>query len=119
MPSSTPMPSGGSTPSACETRRHRRPSRSNPSPPSKVANATVEHWSICPPDDLSRACRMRWITDNGFDPRYTFWTRANVNEVFPEPLSPLGWDLGWEGACLTGWRDLYIQRFGMEEHELS
>lgn len=62
---------------------------------------------------------MRWITDNTFTPRYTFWTRANVNEVFPEPLSPLGWDLGWEGACLTGWRDLYVQRFGMEEHELS
>ena len=62
---------------------------------------------------------MRWIMDNGFDPRYTFWTRANVNEVFPEPLSPLGWDLGWEGACLTGWRDLYVQRFGMEDHELS
>ena len=62
---------------------------------------------------------MRWIMDNGFDPRYTFWTRANVNEVFPEPLSPLGWDLGWEGACLTGWRDLYVQRFGMGDDELS
>ena len=62
---------------------------------------------------------MRWIADNVVGSRYRFWTRANVNEVFPEPLSPLGWDLGWERACLTGWRDLYLQRLGMEEHELS
>jgi len=45
---------------------------------------------------------VRWIRENDVDPRYPFWTRANLNEVFPEPPSPLGWDLAWEGACLAG-----------------
>ena len=62
---------------------------------------------------------MRWIRENRFEPRYQFWTRANVSEVLPEPPSPLGWDVVWEGACVAGWRDLFIQRLGMEEHELD
>jgi rifampicin phosphotransferase len=62
---------------------------------------------------------MRWIRDNDFDPRYPFWTRANISEVLPEPPSPLGWDLVWEGACVSGWRDVLVQRFGMEDDELD
>ena len=62
---------------------------------------------------------MRWIRDNDLEPRYPFWTRANVSEVLPEPPSPLGWDLVWEGATVAGWRDLFVQRFGMEESELD
>jgi rifampicin phosphotransferase len=50
---------------------------------------------------------VRWIRDNGFDPRYTFWTRANVRDVV------------WEGAAIAGWRDLFVQRLGMEDHELD
>ena len=61
----------------------------------------------------------RWITENRVEPRYTFWTRANVGEVLPEPPSPLGWDLVWEGACVSGWRDLFIQRMGMAPDELD
>ena len=56
---------------------------------------------------------MRWIVENAFKPRYTFWTRANVSEVLPEPPSPLGWDVVWEGAAVAGWRDLFVQRLGM------
>jgi rifampicin phosphotransferase len=62
--------------------------------------------------------KLRWIEDNSLEPRYTFWTRANVGEVLPEPPSPLGWDLVWENASNAGWRDLFTQRLGMEEHEL-
>jgi pyruvate,water dikinase len=62
---------------------------------------------------------QRWIRENVLEPRYQFWTRANVSEVLPEPVTPLGWDLVWEGACVSGWRDLFVQRLGMEEHELN
>jgi rifampicin phosphotransferase len=62
---------------------------------------------------------LRWIEENRHEPRYTFWTRANVGEVLPDPPSPLGWDLAWEGACVAGWRDLFVQRLGMPDHELD
>src|SRR5436190_17464647 len=62
---------------------------------------------------------MRWISENSFNPRYTFWTRANVSEVLPEPPSPLGWDVVWEGAAVAGWRDLFVQRLGMPDEELD
>src|SRR3954470_2223797 len=62
---------------------------------------------------------MRWIKENPYKPRYTFWTRANVSEVLPEPPSPLSWDLVWEGACVAGWRDLFVQRLGMPDEELD
>ena len=62
---------------------------------------------------------LRWIRENEFDPRYQFWTRANVAEVLPEPPTPLGWDLIWEGAAVAGWRDLFLVRLGMDASELS
>src|SRR5262245_472541 len=62
---------------------------------------------------------MRWIREYAFKPRYTFWTRANVAEVLPEPPSPLGWDVVWEGAAVAGWRDLFVQRLGMPDEELD
>ncbi len=62
---------------------------------------------------------MRWIENNVIAPRYRFWTRANVGEVLSEPTSPLGWDAVWEGATVAGWRDLFIRRLGMQEHELD
>ena len=62
---------------------------------------------------------MRWIGEDTLKPRYTFWTRANVSEVLPEPPSPLGWDVVWEGAAVAGWRDLFVQRLGMPDEELD
>ena len=63
---------------------------------------------------------MRWIADQAWEDRYSFWTRANVIEVLPEPVSPLGWDLVWaHGACLAGWRDLFVDRCGMAESDLD
>ena len=62
---------------------------------------------------------VRWIKDNEFEPRFEFWTRANVSEVLPEPPTPLGWDLVWEHTCVDGWRDLFVQSFGFDDDELD
>ena len=62
---------------------------------------------------------MRWIVDNEYHERFPFWTRANVSEVLPDPPTPLGWDLVWEGACVAGWRDLFIERLGMDPDEFD
>ncbi|MEA3185225.1 MAG: rifampicin phosphotransferase, partial [Ilumatobacteraceae bacterium] len=40
----------------------------------------------------------RWIEDNVYDPKFGFWSRANVGEVLPDPPSPLGWDMVFEGG---------------------
>jgi pyruvate,water dikinase len=61
---------------------------------------------------------LRWIEDNTYDPKYPLWTRANVGEVLPEPPSPLGWDLVFEGGTVLGWRDCMINRLGIEEYEV-
>lgn len=60
---------------------------------------------------------MRWIEDNRWDPKYPLWTRANVGEVLPQPPSPLGWDMVFEGGTILGWRDCMTNRLGIEEHE--
>lgn len=60
----------------------------------------------------------RWIDDWHHDPRFPFWTRANVGEVLPEPPSPLGWSLVFEPGCLLGWRDCMVHRLGIGEDEV-
>jgi len=60
----------------------------------------------------------RWIADNHYDPKYPFWTRANVGEVLPDPPSPAGWDLVFEGGTIPGWRDCMTRRLGIGEDEV-
>ena len=36
----------------------------------------------------------RWIADSGLSERYPIYTRANVGEVFPDPVTPLTRDTG-------------------------
>ncbi|MEO1061079.1 MAG: PEP-utilizing enzyme [Actinomycetota bacterium] len=60
----------------------------------------------------------RWIEDWHYDPRFPFWTRANVGEVLPEPPSPLGWSLVFEPGCLMGWRDCMVDRLGIGSDEV-
>ncbi len=43
-----------------------------------------------------------WITDTEISPRFPYYTRANADEVGPEPFSPLGWSLGWQKGCVPG-----------------
>jgi len=44
----------------------------------------------------------RWITDTRPSGRFPYYTRANADEVGPEPFSPLGWSLGWGVGCIPG-----------------
>ena len=62
---------------------------------------------------------VRWIDDNPPSSRLSFWTRANVGEVLPEPPSPLGWDIVWETGTILGWRDCAVNRLGFADDELS
>ena len=61
---------------------------------------------------------LRWIEDNRYDPKYGFWSRANVGEVLPDPPSPLGWDLVFEGGTVLGWRDCMVKRLGIGDDEV-
>ena len=63
--------------------------------------------------------RPLWVTDNEMGGEHRFWTRANVGEVFPEPPSPLGWDLVVDRGILQGWRDCMMNRLGGRPDDLS
>ena len=54
----------------------------------------------------------RWIVDNDPSERYPIYTRGNVGEVFPLPVTPLTWTLGAIPASEPGWRDALV-RFGV------
>lgn len=43
-----------------------------------------------------------WITDTRPSRRFVYYTRANADEVGPEPFSPLGWSLAWGVGCIPG-----------------
>ena len=43
-----------------------------------------------------------WITDTEISTRFPYYTRANADEVGPDPFSPLGWSLGWMKGCIPG-----------------
>jgi rifampicin phosphotransferase len=47
----------------------------------------------------------RWITDTPTTERFPLYTRANADEVGPEPYSPLGWTLTWEQGASPGVAD--------------
>lgn len=57
----------------------------------------------------------RWITDTEISPRFPYYTRANADEVGPDPFSPLGWSLGWMQGCVPGVAEGYV-RFGVLDH---
>jgi pyruvate,water dikinase len=60
------------------------------------------------------AALERWITDTEISPRFPYYTRANADEVGPEPFSPLGWSLGWAKGCVPGVARGFIE-FGVLE----
>ena len=43
-----------------------------------------------------------WISDTEISTRFPYYTRANADEVGPDPFSPLGWSLGWAKGCIPG-----------------
>ena len=65
---------------------------------------------------MSVASMDRWITDTEISPRFPYYTRANADEVGPEPFSPLGWSLGWMKGCIPGVAEGFV-RFGVVRNE--
>lgn len=57
-----------------------------------------------------------WITDTTISTRFPYYTRANADEVGPEPFSPLGWSLGWVKGCVPGVANGFVA-FGVVEPE--
>ena len=55
-----------------------------------------------------------WITDTEISTRFPYYTRANADEVGPEPFSPLGWSLGWARGCIPGVANGFVA-FGVVE----
>jgi pyruvate,water dikinase len=53
----------------------------------------------------------RWIVDGVPSRRYPIYTRANVGEVFPEPVAPLSATIGIDENSEPGWRAAF-ERFG-------
>lgn len=53
-----------------------------------------------------------WVVDNPPSTRYPIYTRANVGEVFPDPVTPLSWTLAGIPETEPAWRDAY-ERFGV------
>ena len=56
----------------------------------------------------------RWIVDSVPSRRYPIYTRANVGEVFPDPVTPLSATIGITMHAEPGWRDAF-ERFGVIE----
>jgi pyruvate,water dikinase len=52
--------------------------------------------------DVTPALGDSWVTDTELSPRFPYYTRANADEVGPDPFSPLGWSLGWAKGCVPG-----------------
>lgn len=57
-----------------------------------------------------------WITDTHPRTRFHYFTRANADEVGPEPISPLGWSLGFLRGTGPGAADGFVT-FGVVSTE--
>lgn len=62
-----------------------------------------------------------WITDTQGSQRFPYYTRANADEVGPDPISPLGWSLVWAKGCQPGVAKGFVE-FGvvaLEEYDVD
>jgi pyruvate,water dikinase len=62
-----------------------------------------------------------WITDTPTSGRFPYYTRANADEVGPDPFSPLGWSLVWQQGCIPGVARGFVE-FGVvswDEYDLD
>jgi rifampicin phosphotransferase len=61
----------------------------------------------------------RWICDGKPSARFPIYTRGNVGEVFPWPVTPATWSLGVIQASEPGWRDAFVRFGAFVESEFS
>ena len=50
-----------------------------------------------------------WIVGSQPSTRFPLWTRANVGEVFPEPVAPLTFSAAMHDLTEGGWRDALVE----------
>ena len=58
------------------------------------------------------------MADSTLSARFPIYTRANVGEVFPDPVTPLTFDSGLWLAEL-GWRDAWARMGAFEAEEFA
>ena len=58
-----------------------------------------------------------WIADTEPSERFPIYTRANADEVGPEPFTPLNWTLTWEQGVAPGTADAWIALGTFEPEE--
>jgi len=58
-----------------------------------------------------------WIADTEPSERFPLYTRANADEVGPDPFTPLNWTLPWEQGVVPGTADAWIHLGTFEEGE--
>ena len=59
-----------------------------------------------------------WIGRTSLSERFPIYTRANVGEVFPDPVTPLTLDVGI-GLAEWGWRDALVRIGSMDYDEFD
>lgn len=60
-----------------------------------------------------------WIADSEPSERFPFYTRANVGEIAPTPMSPLSWKLVWEKGTVLGYASGHVRWGSFEPDELT
>lgn len=61
----------------------------------------------------------RWLVDNDPSKRYPIYTRGNIGEVFPLPVTPLSWTFAAIPASEQGWRDAFERYGAFDRSEFS
>ena len=59
----------------------------------------------------------RWICDTVPSSRFTLYTRANVGEVFPDPVFPFTRSVALFDGAELGWRDAWERMGAFDHHE--
>jgi rifampicin phosphotransferase len=60
-----------------------------------------------------------WIVGSRPSERYPLWTRANVGEVFPDPVAPLSFTLVMREETEGAWRDALVRMGGFTHDEFA
>ena len=60
-----------------------------------------------------------WICDSPPSKRFTLWTRANVGEVFPDPVLPWSRSTTLHKGAEAGWRDAWYRMGAFGESEFN
>src|SRR6185436_10325003 len=60
-----------------------------------------------------------WIVGSNPSKRYPLWTRANVGEVFPDPVAPFTFSLLMKDQVEGAWRDALVQMGAFTHDEFA